>query len=114
MDVVIAGAVRTAIGTFGGGLKDIHVSELGATVLAEALKRANVEAAAIEADRQAAVERLLHWYLGTGEAMDKAGAYALQGEAVRFVTAVEGDRETVIGLPTRLVRRLLEGLGTSL
>ena len=47
----------------------------------------------------------------TGEAMDKAGAYALQGEAVRFVTAVEGDRETVIGLPTRLVRRLLERLG---
>ena len=56
----------------------------------------------------------LDWYLGTGEAMDKAGAYALQGEAVRFVTAVEGDHETVIGLPTRLVRRLLEGLGTSL
>ena len=53
----------------------------------------------------------LDWYLATGEAMDKAGAYALQGEAVRFVTAVEGDRETVIGLPTRLVRRLLERLG---
>ncbi len=53
----------------------------------------------------------LDWYLGTGEAMDKAGAYALQGEAVRFVTRVEGDRETVIGLPTRLVKRLVEGLG---
>jgi len=53
----------------------------------------------------------LDWYLATGEPMDKAGAYALQGEAVRFVTRVEGDRETVIGLPTRLVRRLLEGLG---
>jgi septum formation protein len=52
----------------------------------------------------------LDWYLATGEAMDKAGAYALQGEAVRFVTAVDGDRETVIGLPTRLVRRLLERL----
>jgi septum formation protein len=49
-------------------------------------------------------------YLATGEAMDKAGAYALQGEAARSVTAVEGDRETVIGLPTRLVRRLLERL----
>src|SRR5690242_6034607 len=56
----------------------------------------------------------LDWYLGTGAAMDKAGAYALHGEAVRFVTAVEGDRETVIGLPTRLVRRLLEGLGAGL
>lgn len=56
----------------------------------------------------------LDWYLGTGEAMDKAGAYALQGEAVRFVTAVEGDRETVIGLPTQLVRRLVERLGARL
>jgi septum formation protein len=55
----------------------------------------------------------LDWYLATGEAMDKAGAYALQGEAARFVTAVEGDRETVIGLPTRLVWRLLERLGQS-
>ena len=52
----------------------------------------------------------LDWYLDTGEPMDKAGAYALQGEAVRFVTRVDGDRETVIGLPTRLVRRLLDQL----
>lgn len=55
----------------------------------------------------------LDWYLATGEAMDKAGAYALQGEAARFVTAVDGDRETVIGLPTRLVLRLLERLPAS-
>ena len=47
-------------------------------------------------------------YLDSGEPMDKAGAYALQGEAGRFVTEVEGDPETVIGLPTRLVRALLE------
>lgn len=53
----------------------------------------------------------IDWYLGTGEPMDKAGAYALQGEAARFVAAVDGDPETVIGLPTALVRRLLERLG---
>ena len=47
-------------------------------------------------------------YLDSGEPMDKAGAYALQGEAGRFVTALDGDPETVIGLPTRLVRALLE------
>jgi len=48
MDVVIAGAVRTAIGNFGGGLKDVHVSDLGSTVLVEALKRAGANAEAIE------------------------------------------------------------------
>jgi nucleoside triphosphate pyrophosphatase len=53
----------------------------------------------------------IEWYLETGEPMDKAGGYALQGEAARFVTGVDGDPETVIGLPTALVRRLLRELG---
>ncbi len=48
MDVVIAGAARTAIGNFGGGLKDVHVSDLGAAVLIEALKRAGLDADSIE------------------------------------------------------------------
>jgi nucleoside triphosphate pyrophosphatase len=47
-------------------------------------------------------------YLDSGEPMDKAGAYALQGGAAAWVTKIEGDRETVIGLPTRLVRALLQ------
>src|SRR5262249_18300880 len=47
-DVVIAGAVRTAIGSFGGGLKDLHVSDLGAVVLTESLRRASLDAAAVE------------------------------------------------------------------
>jgi len=47
-------------------------------------------------------------YLDSGESMDKAGAYALQGGAAAWVTRIEGDRETVIGLPTRVVRALIE------
>lgn len=44
-------------------------------------------------------------YLRLGESFDKAGAYAIQGEARRFVTGVEGDEDTVIGLPvSRLLR----------
>lgn len=41
-EVVIAGAVRTAIGTFGGSLSNINAGELGALVVAEAMKRAGV------------------------------------------------------------------------
>ena len=41
-DVVIAGACRTAIGTFGGGLKDFSAVQLGTLVISEALKRAGV------------------------------------------------------------------------
>jgi nucleoside triphosphate pyrophosphatase len=46
-------------------------------------------------------------YVATGEPLDKAGGYGLQGRAGAFVTRIEGDRETVIGLPLRLLERLL-------
>ncbi len=48
MAAVIAGAVRLAIGSFGGTLSNTHVTDLGAAVLKEALNRAGVEAEAIQ------------------------------------------------------------------
>lgn len=46
-------------------------------------------------------------YVATGEAMDKAGAYGIQGRARLFVRAIEGDYYNVVGLPVaRLVREL--------
>jgi acetyl-CoA C-acetyltransferase len=47
-DVVIAGACRTAIGTFGGGLKGLSAVQLGTIVVAEALKRAGVRPEAVD------------------------------------------------------------------
>jgi acetyl-CoA C-acetyltransferase len=46
-EVVIVSAVRTAIGTFGGGLKDVAPTQLGATVVREALARAKVDGAEV-------------------------------------------------------------------
>jgi septum formation protein len=46
-------------------------------------------------------------YVRGGEPLDKAGSYALQGGAAGFVAALDGDPETVVGLPTSLVRDLL-------
>lgn len=46
-------------------------------------------------------------YIATGESMDKAGAYAIQGGAGAFVESYEGDLETVIGLPRDVLRRLI-------
>lgn len=44
-------------------------------------------------------------YLRQGESFDKAGAYAAQGEGAKLIERIEGDRDTVIGLPvTRLLR----------
>jgi septum formation protein len=45
----------------------------------------------------------IDWYVATGEPHDKAGAYAIQGLASRFVTRIEGSYSNVVGLPVRLV-----------
>lgn len=46
-------------------------------------------------------------YIATGEPMDKAGAYGIQGFAARYIVAVRGDYSNVVGLPVaRLYREL--------
>ena len=50
-------------------------------------------------------------YVATGEPMDKAGAYALQGYASLWITHMEGSYSSVIGLPLYLVRKLLLSSG---
>jgi septum formation protein len=50
-------------------------------------------------------------YVATGEPMDKAGAYAVQGLGGQLVAAVKGCRETVIGLPLCLTCELLRSCG---
>ncbi|MFM9871887.1 MAG: Maf family protein [Fimbriimonadaceae bacterium] len=46
-------------------------------------------------------------YVATGEPMDKAGAYGLQGGARKYVTQIKGDVENVIGLPVDRLREAL-------
>jgi len=50
-------------------------------------------------------------YVATGEPMDKAGAYAIQGMASRWIPRIEGDYSNVVGLPVALVYRVLRELG---
>jgi hypothetical protein len=50
------------------------------------------------------------WYVRSGEPMDKAGAYAIQGLASRFVERIDGSYPNVVGLPVALVYRLLQNV----
>ena len=61
----------------------------------------HVEVTAVEFAVLAKAE--IDWYVGTGEPSDKAGAYAIQGFASRFVTRIEGSYTNVVGLPVGLV-----------
>lgn len=56
----------------------------------------------------------IDWYVATGEPMDKAGAYAIQGLGALIVEAVYGNYTNVVGLPLPTVRRLFAELGYDL
>ncbi|HWM19233.1 MAG TPA: Maf family protein [Ilumatobacteraceae bacterium] len=55
----------------------------------------------------------IEWYLATGEPIDKAGAYAIQGAGGVFVAAIEGSASNVVGLPLTTVVELLGRYGVA-
>ncbi len=50
----------------------------------------------------------IDWYISTGEPMDKAGAYGIQGYASRFIERIDGNYSNVVGLPVQLVYTMLK------
>ena len=70
----------------------------------EAVESAEVDLADVDAS-------VLDWYVSTGEPLDKAGAYALQGVGALLIRSVRGDPTTIIGLPLRTTIGLLRSAG---
>jgi len=54
----------------------------------------------------------IDWYVGTGEPLPVAGAFTLEGLAAPFITRIEGDPHSVVGLSLAVLRDLALGLGT--
>jgi septum formation protein len=55
--------------------------------------------------------RDIAWYVASGEPRDKAGAYAIQGLAGRFIPRIDGSYSNVVGLPVSAVWKMLREAG---
>ncbi len=86
--------VLTAVSVSLGGPDDVCPAASG-------VERTTVEFAQLS-------EAEIGWYVASGEPLDKAGAYAIQGLGSRFVTRIDGSYSNVVGLPIALVYKLLK------
>jgi septum formation protein len=83
----------------------------GVCVVSSRLASGGEVAAASEAtvvEMSEITEEEISSYIATGEPMDKAGAYAIQGIASRWIPRIEGDYSNVVGLPVARVYRMLQ------
>lgn len=72
--------------------------------------RSIVDSASTKVNLNLLTDEEIREYIGSGEPRDKAGAYAIQGLASRFVRSIEGCYHNVVGLPVSLVYLHLKAL----
>jgi septum formation protein len=85
-----------------------HEVMTGVSVRWANLERGGIETTVVEC--LALTDADVSWYVASGEGRDKAGAYAIQGLASRFMARIEGSYSNVVGLPVHAVQRLLRDL----
>jgi septum formation protein len=87
-----------------GAVHDVHTAVVTLSTLGE---RSEIETTRVRFLPLTDAE--IAWYVASGEPEGKAGAYAIQGRAARFVDRIEGSWSNVVGLPISTVYRLLQG-----
>jgi nucleoside triphosphate pyrophosphatase len=87
----------------------MHEVVTGLCLITSRATLSGVERTAVAFARMSAEE--IDWYVATGEPMDKAGGYHVDGRGALFVSAVTGSPSNVAGLPVPLFRRLVRDAG---
>ena len=99
------GDARRILRLLSGGAHDVHTAVV--------LRRGPVERSEVVTTRvwfQPLDEAEISWYVDSGEPEGKAGAYAIQGRAARFIQRIDGSWSNVVGLPIATVYQLLHEL----
>jgi septum formation protein len=96
--------------------RDPEVERLGSGIPGAVSQEARQESAVERSEVVMAPmsEAEIAWYVATGEPLDKAGSYAVQGIGSLFVEGVRGNFSNVVGLPLPLTYRLFSRLGYDL
>ena len=89
-----------------------HEVVTGVCVVSRGVARSGVERSVVRFAPMS--ERELAWYAATGEPLDKAGGYHVDGKGALFIETVEGSPSNVAGLPVRLLLRLVREAGLDL
>jgi septum formation protein len=89
-----------------------HEVVTGVCLLTGGVARSGIERTSVTFAETTEAERA--WYVATGEPLDKAGGYHVDGRGALFIDAVSGSPSNVAGLPLRLVFRLAREAGLSL
>jgi len=100
---------RRMLQLLSNGIHDVHT---GVVVRTSAAERAEVITTRVRF--RPLDDREIDWYVASGEPEGKAGAYAIQGLAARFVDRIEGSWSNVVGLPVADVYRLFKELSVAI
>lgn len=88
-----------------------HVVYSGVTILNQARGYSDTRVAESEVRMLPLSPDDVEWYVRTGEPMDKAGAYAVQGIGAMFIDSIHGSYTNVVGLPLALLFQMLRKAG---
>ncbi len=102
---------RAMLGRLAG---EVHTVVTGISLYEPATDRQVETAATTRVRMSAMTDGEISWYVDTGEPLDKAGAYAVQGLGALFVHSIDGNYSNVVGLPLPPLYRLFRQLGYDL